>query len=172
MEGDDYLDIVYVGPEVYTEPEVLCSPPCLLIFPPSSLTEKTTITPNAYTTSLEYGEITETTVGGQVVTTFLTTTTAVTLQLDPVTTDAIQCSNFNIAEGLTTTTPITMLPSIDLPPVAVPLPDGEGESLRAPFAYHHGRTSTGALRRPGATTGPVKLAGYFRACSAPHLQRL
>ncbi|KAM0321647.1 hypothetical protein ACHAQA_010003 [Verticillium albo-atrum] len=125
LEGNDDLNIVYAGPEVYTQPDIMCSPPCLIVWPTSSLSEKTTITPGAYTTSLEYGAMTETTIGGQVVTTFITKTTTVTLQLDPVTTDGMQYSNNNVTRGQTSSA-IIVRPSIDLPAVPVPLPNGEG----------------------------------------------
>lgn len=114
-----------MGPEVYEQPKVTCSPPCLLVFPTSSLSSSTTISPGLYTTSLEYGAFGETTVGGQVVTTFITTITTVTLTLDPITTDGMQYSNVNIT-GSQTSSAITVSPSVDLSPVPVPLPDGEG----------------------------------------------
>jgi hypothetical protein len=166
LEGGDDLNVVYVGPEVYTEPEVLCSPPCLLVFPTSSLSEKTTINPGAYTTSLEYGKMTETTIGGQVVTSFVTTTTTVTLQLDPVTADAMQYSNVNITRGQTTTTPITVLPSVDLSPVVVSLPDGEGgtttRTVRVPPwpDVTRGPPESWGNDGPGETSGTV--SGVFR----------
>ncbi|KAK1974041.1 pectate lyase superfamily protein-domain-containing protein [Colletotrichum cereale] len=124
-EGDDEFDVVYVGPEVYDEPSVTCPAPCLLVFPTSSLTQETTISPGSYTTSLEYGQFSTGTVDGQVITTFVTTTTTITIPIQPITTDGMQYSNINITQGQTSSA-LTVLPSIDIPPIPWPLPDGEG----------------------------------------------
>ncbi|KAF6804707.1 glucan 1,3-beta-glucosidase [Colletotrichum sojae] len=189
LEGDDKVNIVYVGPEVYTQPDVTCSPPCLLVFPTSSLSEPTTINPGTYTTSLEYGASTETTIGGQVVTTFITTITTVTLPLKPVTTDGIAYSNYNVT-GSSTVSSITVLPSIDLDPVPVPLPDGQGgtttRTVRLPpwpdvtrgppedWGNAPGETSgtvSGTFRTPFTTvisaTGPTVTTISFPATVSP-----
>ncbi|EER40925.1 exo-beta-1,3-glucanase [Histoplasma capsulatum H143] len=46
LEGDDEYDIVYVGPEVYDKPSLTCPADCILVFPTSSLSSKTTIDPD------------------------------------------------------------------------------------------------------------------------------
>ncbi|PGH19017.1 hypothetical protein AJ79_00051 [Helicocarpus griseus UAMH5409] len=126
LPGDDDFDIVYVGPEVYDEASVTCPTNCVLVFPTSSLPSPTTIDPGDYTTSLEYGYPGTTTIGdGIVITTFFTTTTTITLDIDPVTTDGMPYSNINITKGQESST-LTVLPSVDIPPIGIPLPDGEG----------------------------------------------
>ncbi|EEH21782.2 hypothetical protein PABG_03998 [Paracoccidioides brasiliensis Pb03] len=127
LEGDDEYDIVYVGPEVYDKPSLMCPADCILVFPTSSLSSKTTIDPGKYTTSVEYGRRSTTTIGGREVPTFYTTVTTITLTIDPITTDGMPYSNINITEGQTST-PLTVLPSVDIPPIPVPIPDGEGKT--------------------------------------------
>ncbi|ODH53683.1 hypothetical protein GX48_00101 [Paracoccidioides brasiliensis] len=127
LPGDDNFDVVYVGTEVYNKPSVTCPANCILVFPTSSLASKTTIDPGKYTTSLEYGRSGTTTIGGQPIPTFFTTTTTVTLDINPITTDGIPYSNINITEGQAKST-LTVLPSVDIPPIPVPLPDGEGKT--------------------------------------------
>ncbi|KFX87604.1 hypothetical protein V490_08138, partial [Pseudogymnoascus sp. VKM F-3557] len=150
LEGNDEFDVVYVGPDVYNDPSVTCPAPCLLVFPTSSLGEQTTITPGKYTTSLEYGNMDTTTVGGQVITTFITKTTIITIPIEPITTDGIQYSNINITRGQTSSA-LTVRPSVDIPPVPWPLPDGEGGST----------TRTILLPPwPDVTRGPPDGAGW------------
>lgn len=127
LEGEDDFDIVYVGPEVYDDPSVTCPAPCMLVFPTSALSDTTTISPAAYTTSVEYGRLATTSISGRIVTTFVTTTTTITVTIDPITTDAMQYSNINITQGQTSDH-ITVLPSIEIPPIPWPLPDGEGST--------------------------------------------
>lgn len=178
-----------MGPEVYDEPDVLCSPPCLLVFPTSSLKSSTTIDPGSYTTSLEYGALEETTVGGAVVTTFITKTTTVTLRPSRVTTDGIQYSNVNVTQGQTSSA-ITVRPSVDLSPIPVPLPDGEGgtttRTVRIPpwpdvtrgppenWGNGPGQTSgdvSGVFRTPFVTTitadGPTVTTIQFPSTVSP-----
>ncbi|EGC45360.1 exo-beta-1,3-glucanase [Histoplasma capsulatum var. duboisii H88] len=129
LEGDDEYDIVYVGSEVYDKPSLTCPADCILVFPTSSLSSKTTIDPGKYTTSVEYGHHSTTIIGGREVPTFYTTVTTITLTIDPITTDGMPYSNINITEGQTST-PLTVLPSVDIPPIPVPIPDGEGKTTR------------------------------------------
>ncbi|OAT07954.1 hypothetical protein BDBG_16924 [Blastomyces gilchristii SLH14081] len=127
LPGDDEYDIVYVGPDVYDNPSVTCPADCILVFPTSSLASPTTIDPGDYTTSLEYGHHGTTTIGGREVPTFYTTVTTITLDIDPITTDGMPYSNINITEGQPSAT-LTVLPSVDIPPIPVPMPDGEGKT--------------------------------------------
>jgi hypothetical protein len=78
LPGDDYYQIVYVGTEVWQQPTARCSPPCILVLPPSTLSAGTTISPGSYTTSFEYGATGTTLVGTVTVTTFITQITTVT----------------------------------------------------------------------------------------------
>lgn len=125
LEGDDEFDVVYVGPEVWENPAVTCPAPCVLVFPTSSLGSPTTISPPPYTTSVEYGQMDTTTIGGQVITTFITTITTITIAVGPISTDGMPYSNVNITQGETSSA-LTVYPSLPIPPVPVPLPDGEG----------------------------------------------
>ncbi|EGC48290.1 LysM domain-containing protein [Histoplasma capsulatum var. duboisii H88] len=127
LEGDDEYDIVYVGPEVYNKPSLTCPADCILVFPTSLLSSKTTIDPGKYTTTVEYGHRSTTTISGREVPTFYTTVTTITLTIDPITTDGMPYSNINITEGQTSTS-LTVLPSVDIPPIPVPIPDGEGKT--------------------------------------------
>jgi hypothetical protein len=105
----------------------------ILILLTSSLGSITTIRPSSFTTSLEYGGISSTTIGGVATTVFVTTTTTtVTLSVPPITTDGIPFSNVNVTG--TGETDITVLPSVEVPLVVVTLPDGEGgETTRTVF---------------------------------------
>ncbi|KAF6828452.1 glucan 1,3-beta-glucosidase [Colletotrichum musicola] len=125
LEGDDEFDVVYVGPEVWEDPAVTCPAPCVLVFPTSSLGSPTTISPPPYTTSVEYGHMDTTTIGGQVITTFITTITTITITVDPISTNGMPYSNVNITQGETSSA-LTVYPSLPISPVPVPLPDGEG----------------------------------------------
>ncbi|EER43715.1 exo-beta-1,3-glucanase [Histoplasma capsulatum H143] len=127
LEGDDEYDIVYIGPGVYDKPSVTCPANCILVFPTSSLSSPTTIDPGKYTTSVEYGNRGTTTIGGREVPTFYTTVTTITLTIDPITTDGMPYSNINMTGGKTSAT-LTVLPSVDIPPIPVPMPDGEGKT--------------------------------------------
>jgi hypothetical protein len=125
LEGDDEFDVVYVGPEVWDEPAVTCPASCILVFPTSELGSTTVISPPPYETSVEYGAMDTTTISGQVITTFITTITTITITVDPITTDGIPYSNINVTQG-ETSTDLTVYPSLPIPPIPVPLPDGEG----------------------------------------------
>ncbi|EDN08454.1 predicted protein [Histoplasma mississippiense (nom. inval.)] len=75
-----------------------------------------------YTTSVEYGNRGTTTIGGREVPTFYTTVTTITLTIDPITTDGMPYSNINIIEEKTSAS-LTVLPSVDIAPIPVPMPD-------------------------------------------------
>ncbi|TRX94651.1 hypothetical protein FHL15_004423 [Xylaria flabelliformis] len=127
LPGGDTIDIVWVGTEVWDTPTVTCSsPPCMLIIPTSSLPADTTIRPSSYTTSLEYGGFGTTTIGGVTTTVFVTTTTTVTISIPPIVTDGIPYSNVNVSSS--GGVPITIYPSVNVPPVVIPLPNGNGET--------------------------------------------
>lgn len=126
--GGDTENIVYVGTEVFSSPSVTCSPPCILVFPTSARDSSTVIDPGPYTTSLEYGAPSTVTLpNGAVVTTFITTTTTITMSVPKLTVTGMPYSNARIdGDGQTTTSLIVLEPSVDVPPIQVPLPDGQG----------------------------------------------
>ncbi|VBB82074.1 Putative glucan -beta-glucosidase [Podospora comata] len=125
LPGSDNVDIVFVDTNVWNTPTLSCpAKSCMMILPTSSLESSTTIHPSSYTTSLEYGEISSTTIGGVPTTVFVTTTTTVTLSIPPIVTDGIPFSNVNVST--TGAMPITLYPSVNVPPVIVTLPDGQG----------------------------------------------
>lgn len=125
LPGGDTVDIVWVGTGVWNTPTVTCSSaPCMLILPTSSLSSKTTISPGSYTTSFEYGGYSRTSIGGIATSVFVTSTTTVTLLIPSIVTNGIAYSNVNVSTA--GPTPLTAYPSISLPPIGVPLPDGNG----------------------------------------------
>ncbi|KAH6856895.1 pectin lyase fold/virulence factor [Chaetomium sp. MPI-CAGE-AT-0009] len=125
LEGDDNVDIVWVGTEVWESPTVSCpGQSCMLVIPTSSLGSTTTIQPASYTTSLEYGGFETATIGGVETTVFVTTTTTITISVPPIVTDGIPFSNVNVST--TGAMPITIFPSVEVDPVVVTLPNGEG----------------------------------------------
>ncbi|KAF9872609.1 putative glucan 1, 3-beta-glucosidase [Colletotrichum karsti] len=164
LEGDDEFDVVYVGPEVWQTPAVTCPAPCVLVFPTSSLSSSTTISPPPYTTSVEYGHMDTTTIDGQVVTTFVTTITTITITVDPISTDGMPYSNVNITQGQTSSA-LTVHPSLSIPPVPVPLPDGEGGTTTRTLQLPPWPDMTSGPPEswgngPGETSGTV--SGEFR----------
>lgn len=129
LPGSDYVDIVWVGTEVWASPTVSCpvsSRSCMLVIPTSSLGSTTTIRPSSYVTSLEYGGFSSTSIGGIGTTVFVTTTTTLTISVPAIITNGIPFSNVNV------TTSGAIYPSVEVPPVIVTLPDGEGASALAP----------------------------------------
>ncbi|RWA10633.1 hypothetical protein EKO27_g4493 [Xylaria grammica] len=125
LPGSDNVDIVWVDTDVWATPTVSCSSQsCLLIIPTSSLGSDTTIRPSSYTTSLEYGGLSSTTIGGVATTVFVTTTTTVTISVPSIVTSGIGYSNVEVSTS--GAMPITVYPSVSIPPIGVTLPDGDG----------------------------------------------
>lgn len=116
---------VYLDPSVYETPIARCEPPCILVFPPSSLPTPTTISPPPYTTSLEYGATGETTIDGTRTTAFITSTTTIVVSLPPITVTQMTYSNVNITSGMDQTD-LRLVPSITIAPIPVNVPDGVG----------------------------------------------
>nr|CDP24152.1 Putative Glycoside Hydrolase Family 55 [Podospora anserina S mat+] len=129
LDGSDNISVVYVGPEIWDRPTAACSPPCVLVLPTSTLGQDTTISPSEYTTSLEYGrQGSSTGPGGQVITTFYTTTTTITITVPPITipkNSGLPYSNVNVTRGQGGGGFIAT-PRVEIPPIGVPLPDGNG----------------------------------------------
>ncbi|GKT84487.1 glucan 1,3-beta-glucosidase [Colletotrichum tofieldiae] len=125
LPGSDNVDIVWVGTDVWATPTVSCpAQSCMLVIPTTSLGSSTTIQPSRYTTSLEYGGFSSTTIGGVATTVFVTTTTTLTISAPPIVTDGIGFSNVNVTRS--GAMPITIFPSVNVSPVIVTLPNGEG----------------------------------------------
>lgn len=125
LPGGDNVNIVWVGTGIWNTPTVTCSSaPCLLILPTSSLPSPTTIQPSNYTTSFEYGGPGPTVINGNTSTVFITSTTTVTIAIPHIVTGGIPYSNYNITSN--GPQPITIYPSVNLPPIGVPLPNGSG----------------------------------------------
>ncbi|RWA03907.1 hypothetical protein EKO27_g11198 [Xylaria grammica] len=79
-----------------------------------------------YITSIEYGNTGSTTNSdGQVITTFFTTITTITVTIPPITTTAIPYANVDVTKT-ETSGGFTASPRVTIPPIGVPLPDGNG----------------------------------------------
>lgn len=125
LPGGDNVDLVWVGTEIWSAPTIGCTTvPCMLIIPTTSLPSKTTIIPSSYTTSFEYGDITSTTVGGVGTVVFVTTIITTTISIPSIVVSGIGYSNINITSA--GTTDVTLSPSINIPPLGIPLPNGSG----------------------------------------------
>lgn len=126
LNGDDNINVVYVGTEVWTGVPMTCSSTCVLVLPTSTLAAPTVIDPGLYTTSFEYGHIsTVTGANGVTATTFITQTTTVIITVPKTTVTVMSYSNINVTSGQTPGS-VVVQPSVNLPPVGVPLPDGSG----------------------------------------------
>ncbi|KAK4213855.1 glucan-beta-glucosidase [Rhypophila decipiens] len=119
LPGSDHVDIVWVDDDIWKKPTVSCptATGCMLILPTSDLPSPTVIKPDNYTTSFEYG-----TVGGGG--DFVTAITTVTIYITPITIGGMPYSNYNVSTS--GPIPITVEPSVDIPPSTIPLPDGKG----------------------------------------------
>jgi hypothetical protein len=80
--------VVYVGLEVYSTGVAQCTPPCIMVFPPSSLSAPTAISPPPYTSSLEVGG------GGGVV-----VTRTITVTIQPVTVTEMPYENYWVSSS-------------------------------------------------------------------------
>ncbi|KAK4173152.1 glucan-beta-glucosidase [Triangularia setosa] len=133
LPGSDNVDIVWVDTNVWNTPTVSCpAKSCMMVIPTRSLGSSTTIRPSSYTTSLEYGGFSSTTIGGVATTVFVTETTTLTISIPPIVTDGIGYSNVNVSTS--GAMPITIYPSVGIPPVVVTLPNGQGSSTARTIA--------------------------------------
>ena len=157
LPGGDNVEIVWVGTDIWSTPTVTCSTvPCLLVIPTSSLSSDTTISPSSYTTPLVYGGFKTTTIGGIGTTVFVTTITTVTISIPTIVTGGIPYSNVNVSS--TGPTPITIIPSVNIPPIGVPLPDGSGGTTTRtvtlpPWPQVNGGPTAVPVTDPGAQSG-------------------
>lgn len=92
-DAPNSANAVYIGPLVYDQKKVQCQPPCNLVLPPVRLAFDTVISIPPYTTSLE--------VGSSVGTSFVVTTTTITIIVALITTREIQQSNVEVKAGQT-----------------------------------------------------------------------
>jgi hypothetical protein len=99
--------VVYIGPTVWIEPSptVQCSPPCILVLPPSVLPSETTISIPPYVTSLEIGW----TSNGV----FTASTITTTLSIPPITTATIDFSNVQVNSS---TDLFAIIPTVSIMP--------------------------------------------------------
>ncbi|KAL2198358.1 pectate lyase superfamily protein-domain-containing protein, partial [Corynascus similis CBS 632.67] len=122
-DGSD--NIVYLGPEVYTSQTAQCEAPCTFVLPPSSLASNTTILIPPYTTSLE--------VGSSVGTTFVVTTTTITVTITPITTDKLPQSNVVATEGQSGA--FNPSPSVLIPHSTVRVTKDDGETTERVITF-------------------------------------
>jgi chitinase len=116
--------VVYLSPSIWTEPDAVaqCTPPCILVLPPSQLGSSTVFTFPPYVTSLEVGWITTVivTVDGAVSTSigFTGMIETTTLSIPPLTTTAVNFWNINVTSGASSLM-ITPTSSILPPPFTI-----------------------------------------------------
>ncbi|GAW26432.1 putative exo-beta- -glucanase [Rosellinia necatrix] len=103
---DDY-PVVYLDPTVYSGVPAQCTPPCRLVFPPSSLPEPTTISIPKYTTSLQLEP---------------GTTTTITVTVSQITVTTMSYSNVVVSSSQSSKT-ITPYDSVDIPDVTTTIGD-------------------------------------------------
>ncbi|TGJ79605.1 hypothetical protein E0Z10_g9159 [Xylaria hypoxylon] len=103
---DDY-PVVYLDPTVYSGVPAQCTPPCRLVFPPSSLSEPTTISIPKYTTSLQVKP---------------GTTTTITITVSQITVTTMSYSNVVVSSSQSSKT-ITPYESVDLPDITTTIGD-------------------------------------------------
>ncbi|KAK4118449.1 glycoside hydrolase family 18 protein, partial [Parathielavia appendiculata] len=133
-DDETYGDVVYVGPEVFQKPTAQCSAPCVMVFPPSSLSEPKAITIPPYTATLEVG----------------TTTTIVVVIPTKVTTTITVIDFFNeyVTSEQQPGAVFTLRPSFQPPPATVVVTGEEG------------RTTTRTVLPPplgsGVASGPAQ----------------
>ncbi|OAL54205.1 pectin lyase fold/virulence factor [Pyrenochaeta sp. DS3sAY3a] len=153
LPGKDNANVVYVGPEIFSNPSVSCSAPCVLVFPTSHLQSPTTISPVEYVTSLEYGTYRTTSTNGAPATVFVTSTTIITIAIPPIVVTGMPFSNIKITSSGPTS--IVIYPSVDVPRVTIPVPDGKGSttsrvvSLPPWPSLNQGPGGTGVNTDPG-----------------------
>ncbi|KAM7195912.1 hypothetical protein V8F20_007277 [Naviculisporaceae sp. PSN 640] len=113
-DEEQYGEVVYIGTEVFATPTAQCQPPCIMVFPPSTMPQgsSATITFDVYTATLEVGAS--------------TTTVIVTPPQRTITVTVIEFFNYYVPASQQPGQPITVLPSFQAPPIPVVVtrPDG------------------------------------------------
>ncbi|KAK7994851.1 hypothetical protein PG990_013624 [Apiospora arundinis] len=110
---DDDLQVVYLAPEVYSNKPAQCTPPCVMVFPPTSLPSATTVSIPPYTSSIIVGN------GDN------KKTITVTVTPPAITTNSMGFFNINATSGQETGT-LQPTQSINVPPVTTTITDNEG----------------------------------------------
>lgn len=105
---------VYISPGVWDNGQMQCFDPAVIVLPPYRLPQVTTINIPPYTTSFQ--------VGGA--------TTTVTITVAPITTSVVPVYNVPIFPGNPNPSVVQPFPSIDFPPVGVPLNNGGTTTTR------------------------------------------
>jgi hypothetical protein len=185
LPGSDHVNIVYVGSEIFKDPIVSCDAPCLLVIPSTKLPAPTTISPSEYTTRLEFGTLKTTSTNGVPITVFVTSTIETVITIPPITIEGMPFSNVKIPSPAAT--PVTIYPSVNIPPVTLQVPDGAGGSTSRvvelpPWPLVNlGPSGTGIFTDPGtatSTSGLVRSTTYYTgikstvAASAPTVTTL
>lgn len=119
--GRDTGPIVTLDPAIWDTHTAACPPPCVFIFPPTTLALPTTIHFPPLSTSLEVGWSTAFTANGRVTTVYTAITITTTIMIPVLTTSIISFSNFKLTTTLSgAVQPIIWLsPSISPPPFVI-----------------------------------------------------
>ncbi|KAK8078992.1 hypothetical protein PG994_002799 [Apiospora phragmitis] len=110
---DDDLQVVYLAPEVYSNAPAQCTPPCVMVFPPTALPSATNVSIPPYTSSIIVGS------GDN------KKTVTVTVNPPAITTNSMGFFNINATSGQETGT-LQPTQSIDVPPVVTTITDDGG----------------------------------------------
>ncbi|KAL4885767.1 glycosyl hydrolase family 71-domain-containing protein [Aspergillus karnatakaensis] len=107
---------VTLDPAVWNTPTAQCAPPCVLVLPPSSLAEPTTISFNPWKTSLEFGWTTTDTVDGTRSTHYTAITVTTEISIPPVTTTLISFSDVILTTTVDGAVPSVITPTASISP--------------------------------------------------------
>jgi hypothetical protein len=148
--GRDGSTVVTLDPAVWIGHTAVCPPPCIFVFPPTTLALPTTISFPPFSTSLEVGWSTTVTIGGRVNTVFTAITVTTTIIIPAVTTSVISFSNFHVTTTLSGAVApvIWAFPSISPPPLLSFLPRLVSllQLYRGPYIHRHGPTVKPTVR--------------------------
>ncbi|KAI9152186.1 oviduct-specific glycoprotein [Paramyrothecium foliicola] len=110
---DEYGEVVYLDPAVYTGEPAQCSAPCQFVLPPRPLSSKTTISIPPYVTSIEVKP---------------GTTSTITIPVPPITTDTLEFYNQMVPSGSSVQSTFTPFVSLSLRPVTTTITISAGET--------------------------------------------
>lgn len=142
---DEYGEVVYLDPAVYTDKPAQCSAPCQFVLPPRALPSKTTISIPPYVTSIEIKP---------------GTTSTITIPITPITTDTLEFYNEMIPSGSSAESVFTPFVSLSIRPVTttITLPAGETQVRTLelpPWPAIVGVRPPNSGNPPGATGGDL-----------------
>jgi chitinase len=112
-DTEKYGEVVYIGSEVFAAPTAQCPAPCVMVFPPSTLSEPKVITMQPYTATLQVGTTTT------VVAVATTSTTTVTV---------VNFFNQYINTAQQAGDVLTLRPSFQPPPVRLVVTGQDGKT--------------------------------------------